>query len=1336
MSLPAPFGKYELLEQIGTGGMAEVFLARAFGVAGFEKRLVIKRIRPEHARDPRFVSLFINEAKIGVHLNHPNIVAVYELGKVGESYYIAMEHLHGRDLNKVARAYRAQERGMAPGLATTITAEICRGLAHAHGTTAPGGTGMALVHRDISPHNIFVTFTGAVKIVDFGIARLLDRAADPTTRAVVAPRRPGGGKYAYMSPEQAQGEPVDHRTDLFSTGIVLWELLTGAKLYQGSDPEEKLRKVQAAEIPRPDEVGSPVDDDLWNILQRALAKHPEHRYQSAEEFEEDLRAWRYAHHAAGGAAALGAHLRELFPEASEQDPAAPDLRRLADDIARLDAPDTTLGTISSEPTTTAPTDVALDRVLQAGNEERKRVVVLVVDVDGFTDLSFNAEPEVLFKRHLQFLRWLREVVDAHGGTVQRAHDDQIYVFFGVPKTRSDDLRRALHCALDLQRRVLQVRDRGLPLELAIGVHTGEITTARSPSTRLRYMARGNTTRLARRLSEQADHQQIVVSQAVFQAAEGIFQFERGPWLLGRGGKPALASYLLEGKRPDAATTAAAPWLKRSDELDLVRAALGEVSAGRGAALLLRGDGGSGKSRLVRELTALAERRKIPAFIGHAGPFGRPFEILRDLMRRVLGLGEDSPAEEIGHQVERLRQLDVFQRDLEVLAHLLQQGDGHIASSDAWNAVRRVLHGLGSSAPLVVVFEDVQHLAPTELAALGGLTTRLRDRPLLFLLTLQGPIPPALSHARVIQLGPFPPSLQRRHVAHLLGARRVEPELRTLVERTCEGNPLYIEELIKFLITEGRVEVREEEARLLGDHGTILPGSLAGLISARIDALDPGAKGALQIAAVIGHTFSLKLLGEVIGIDDPFPIAQDLSNHGLIHRTEASDAWTFASDFVREAALRGILGVQRRDYHRLVADALERHIGDNADGWSEILAEHCGRGGRPLDAARYAYAAGKRHEAARTPARALSYYQSGLQWIKQADPTPDTHDARVQGETMLRLRLGAVHLLVGDSRAGLRSLHLALDVANEASLSWLEAQAHLELGLYHLHSGDLRVADAHLGQARAIATMERDTSLERDVLEANAQLAFHEGRLDEALERWESARRYAAEDPNAIARCLLGLATVHLRMGRFDRARPLLDEALTQARATVDRILEGRILNNIGMIHVAEEDFDAAVRSFRKAIQVREGMGYLRGAAVNHHNIGDVHFIRGDLSRAYVSFRRARDLAEEIGWTRGVAMNEVYLAFIDAQEQGETRGLQRIDEAVRVARDLGDVEIAVSGAWLGARLLAARGDHEEARHRLLTALEEARRLCLAQHELMIQRALHHLPPAAGTPEPSP
>src|SRR4029078_402726 len=187
MDLPSRFGKYELLDRIATGGMAEVFLARSFGAAGFEKRLCINGILPDLAQSPKFVSMFIREAKISASLSHPNIVQVFDFGKVGPDHYIAMEHMFGRDLTRLNKALRAHGRLMPLPLALYIVSSLLRGLGYAHARQAPDGSRLDLVHRDVSPLNVMVSFQGEVKLFDWGIARLIGQSGDQK-----APGQPGG----------------------------------------------------------------------------------------------------------------------------------------------------------------------------------------------------------------------------------------------------------------------------------------------------------------------------------------------------------------------------------------------------------------------------------------------------------------------------------------------------------------------------------------------------------------------------------------------------------------------------------------------------------------------------------------------------------------------------------------------------------------------------------------------------------------------------------------------------------------------------------------------------------------------------------------------------------------------------------------------------------------------------------------------------------------------------------------------------------------------------------------------------------------------------------------
>lgn len=1321
MQLPATFGKYELLERIATGGMAEVYLARSFGVAGFERRLVIKRIRPELARDPHHVNLFINEAKIGVHLNHENVVQVYDLGKVGRDWFIAMEHLHGRDLNKLVKALRADGERLPVPVAVHVVAEVCRGLAHAHGLVDAESRPLGLVHRDVSPHNVLVTFSGAVKLVDFGIARLVGSGSVPNPPAAVdspatdeesasgAPkRRPGGGKYAYMSPEQARGEDVDHRTDVFSAGIVLWELLVGHRLFQHPDPAEKLRLVQNAVVPDPAEEGIEIDDPLRAILDRALAADREDRYGSAALLEEDLRAWLYERAGGDVRPNLVALLHRCFPNEAQAKASAPGLERMLADVERMGGREASGSTPAQTPSETTPLP---DRLRPAAGE-RKRVVALVIDVDGMTDLSLRLEPELLFKRHYQMLRWMRKVVDQYEGLVQRAVDDQVLVLFGVPRTRNDDLARAIECALELQRTTPSLGRHGLAVRLAIGCHAGDVTVQLA-GRQAKYVARGDTTRLARRLSAVADHGEILVSERILDATQTLFRFRSGPDVPNRGGSAPTASYRVEARRHGLRVAGKGPWLRRGQELDVLRNALRGLADGVGTTLLLTGEVGSGKTRLARELRDLSLRRSVPVYLGSARPWvdDPPLEVFRDLVLDVLGLDPDVPRARLAEEVERLHQLDLGPREVTALSALLGVGPAKGPGEDEiWRALERMLSGLVKDRASIVILEDVHHLAPTEATALARLVGRLTDHPLLVVLTHTGPATEPLSAlGEVVELGRFNRSGLRRLLRQLLEVEDVDEEIVNLAHRTCEGNPLYVEEMAKYLVLEGHIRVEEDRANLIAPpQGAALPDSLAGLISARIDALEPASKGALQLAATLGQTFSLALLGAAMGVDDPMPLISDLSSHGLIRRSDAEggDTWSLTSELVREAALRSILGVQRRTYHRLVAEAMETVYADDIESFAEVLSVHCAQAGRLVDAARYVHIAGQRLEKSQFLHRARSLYERGLSYIEGISDAPDTWDARVQGEAMLNYRAGALSRLLGEEKRAERNLQVALDVSSDAGLPWIEIRAHLELGRLYLTRGKVTLAEAHIGQARSLARIEADRELRVETMEAAANLAYEQGQNDEAEALWREALANAGDDAGAAARCHLGMASRRIREGALAEAAVLLEKALPSARASNDRILVGRVLNNMGLLHYWSGQYDEALAAFRDALHVRQGIGYTAGVVINHHNIGDVHFSRGDLAKAWVAFSRSRELAEAMDWGRGIVLNDVYLGYIDAVRDGLDDGLERILGAAEQARTLGDVEIAANGALLAARLLRDNDRTEAARTLLASARADA------------------------------
>jgi serine/threonine-protein kinase len=279
--------RYELLDRIGVGGMAEIFRGKAVAAGGFEKPVAIKRILPHLSQDRRFVELLIAEAKVLSLLKHRNIVQIFDVGLGDDGqYFLVMEFVDGKDLGAVQRALEQKRRRLPFDLVLHIGAEICEALEHAHTSRGPDGKPMALVHRDVSPSNVLLSRAGETKLTDFGIAKRAEQ--DATQGGAVR------GKFAYISPEQARNEPLDPRSDVFSVGILMWELICNRRLFSGLDDLAALRAVREANVPRPTEIDGRLPPEIDQLLLTALARDKTRRFGSCGQFGQKLRSLRYS----------------------------------------------------------------------------------------------------------------------------------------------------------------------------------------------------------------------------------------------------------------------------------------------------------------------------------------------------------------------------------------------------------------------------------------------------------------------------------------------------------------------------------------------------------------------------------------------------------------------------------------------------------------------------------------------------------------------------------------------------------------------------------------------------------------------------------------------------------------------------------------------------------------------------------------------------------------------------------------------------------------------------------------------------------------------------------
>ena len=304
------FGPYRLVRQVAVGGMAEIHLAKTKGIAGFEKYVALKMIHPNFAEDEQFIQMLVDEAKIAVQLNHGNIAQTFDLGRVGDTFYITMEYVDGADLYKILRRGSEQDLEIPLDICAFVMKEVTSALDHAHRKRDHAGRSLGIVHRDVSPQNVLISYAGEVKLVDFGIAKATMKARQTAVGVIK-------GKYYYMSPEQAWGDSIDCRSDIFSAGIVLYEMMTGQMLYLEEDLHKLLDMARRAEIDPPSTLRRGIPPQLERIVMHALAKLPGDRYQSAGDMASDLERFLHSYAPVFTAGKVAALIRTVIGDPLE-----------------------------------------------------------------------------------------------------------------------------------------------------------------------------------------------------------------------------------------------------------------------------------------------------------------------------------------------------------------------------------------------------------------------------------------------------------------------------------------------------------------------------------------------------------------------------------------------------------------------------------------------------------------------------------------------------------------------------------------------------------------------------------------------------------------------------------------------------------------------------------------------------------------------------------------------------------------------------------------------------------------------------------------------------------
>ncbi len=1234
---PIVYGKYQLLELLARGGMGEVFKARSHGVEGFEKILVIKRIRPELSKNPRFVEMFIDEAKLAVMLTHANIVQVFDLGVVDRTYFIAMEHVPGFDLATMLRWTKKLARTLPQELAVYLLSELAKGLDYAHRRRDSELKPLGIVHRDVSPENVLISHEGEVKLTDFGIAR--------SRSSVHALSDLPPGKFSYMSPELALGQDIDARADLFSLGAILYEALTGVRPLEGPSARATFERAQLCDVEPIRNVKPDVHEDLARIVTRAMAKNRDERYPNAGELYEDLIQFLY-----GTGRRVGAH----------------DLARCIEEIAALAAERPTVDQLSpvsgieeifAEHTGTGMHTAASITPLAIPARATTISSIPAPPLTGLPPRSEWREVSVLAVSGMARAQVL-EIAGRYGGDpCLDGGTEVVLVVFGLGDADGHDAQTAARCALRL------VRAEASSVKAL--VHSGRLLIDSEGKLR-EHASMGALQKATLDWLSRTPAARVAASLPASKLLRGRFELS-----------PAQADGPRILERERRADEGVGKFVGRRDELRRLGETLALANRGRARVIGLRGDAGTGKSRLLTEAARRLRHagHDVGFYVATCSPQGRsvPFSAIQALLRAVLGVEDLEKEHSLREKIDRLRLLGLSAPQRAAVARVLGLSSNDTASGSAMleTALVRISYKLAQDKLTVFAWDGAEQMDAQSRELLGKL---LRDPPearVVVVVTYRpsdaGPWQESPTFTE-IAISPLSQDDVARLVRHRLLANEVPDDLVRDIYFKTGGNPLYVEELVAALRDGGVLEVRDGVVvKTRASEAVELPRTLRGLVASRVGRLSQVHRLILQIAVTFGTRFAPELLARAAARDEPTvrTALSVLEERGIVRAMGPSE-YAFAHDLVREVLYDSIALDERPALHAAVAQAIETLRPVELDAVVERLAHHHREAGHREQAVSYLVRAAERCEAEHAFDAAITAYLQAIDLLSVA-PAPDrSHVLR------LYTSVGNLALRTRSAEAIAERMAAAMELAEVLGRDEYVARFSMMRGRLLNMASRFQEGRMWLERAQAVAQQRGDRGLERDVALAAAEAHARNGEYNAVIESVTQALELAraTDDVPAQLRCLLLVAPAYAATGQAETALSALRDASELMGQTADHLVEVELYKVRSLVFHQVGDHEGMIEAARRSLELAKEYNFPYEVAVNAHNLGEFYLRVGEDKRAFSSLRMGYEVATEHGFARLAWLNVCLLGFLDAMRFGSEQGKERMTQAVRYAEERG------------------------------------------------------------------
>jgi serine/threonine protein kinase/tetratricopeptide (TPR) repeat protein len=1320
-ALPDRFGKYHVLDRLAQGGMAEIYRVKTVGIAGFEKRLALKRILPAFAREPRFIRSFIDEARIAVSLNHRAIVQVFDFGRAGGELYLAMELIDGVDLHSAIRDAAARQVPLPVALACYILGDVATGLDYAHTKADAHGRSLGIVHCDVSPHNIMLSYEGFVKILDFGVSRASFSAAPKKRRL--------RGKPRYMAPEQTRGEPAASAADVFALATVAWELFTGLPLFEGQTVKDILAAVRRADAPPPHKLNPDVSEALSLAVARALSRDPGERGTAAE-LANAIAAARHALDPRTGARSLADWLRAVYPDLRDSEPGA-----------AAGEPTPTPGADEDDTAAALPSLLARARARAGGSlalewDEDEAItqvpgslpepppqLVALVDKRRVVAVAALLEHEQAdTRRELQ--RGLCELAYKHGavlvpppraantsagaGSASDPNEDQVLVVFGFEIAGEDDVAHAMGYSLDAVELVRSSERGAGSATVRLAARAGIV--AQRKKTGAGYQLVGDALEEARALARHAEPGRPLLAGGPGRLASAHYAFRELPARRPRGRRLQVLELLgprTFDERDRALRERRGRFVGRERELEaLTQAGRLALERRQRITVTLVGEAGVGKSRLCAEFVGRAGRPHALVAVA-ATPAGRdaPYSLLVQIFQAALNLPPGRGQEARGRLAQRMRYVlgqagrtgDQIDNVLSAVEKAMELRDGVAgdpaagAATDLRERVEAALHSFRQAVVTgdtlhISVLEDVHFIdgASAEVF-MTALSRPAAGAELVILTCRQGASHPALPEPdQTVAIERLTEDHATLLIRDRLGDAANDDTVRAVVRRA-GGNPLFIEELADAVRETGSPHI---------------PKTAEDVILARVHRLPDAQKSALQHAAVAGPMFRARILEELLGPKVHLQLTR-LSEAGLLTRADRASVdapegeLAFTHGLLQEVVYQSLTERARRQTHARLGHLLASRYRAGREEPPAAIARHFEAGGEPQSAATYWLRAGNVALAAHDAVAARDAFSRTLALDANLDPDNGDEAAR---RSRRRDALGGrerAHSQLGDHQAQAHDLGELEALATRDPLRL--ANLKNRIADRALRLGDYAAAVTASHEAERYARHSGDEIGRGEALRVRAAAYERLCHFDRALEATNQALeiflRTGAVDEET--RALIGIGRTHIFAARYESALAAYGPALERVQSSGDPWLERIVRNNVAVIHLCLGDYSQAMASAERSLEICQRYGDRAREGDNLAVCGTIFLLIGQYRAAYDRLAAALAIHDQTGsrWSRADGL--VYAGTAQVGLGDVTGGLAHLDESIRMAREIGAPYIEANAEVARAAALLVRGDPGDA-----------------------------------------